>query len=66
MKQYAIPQYFQIKSTYEKNAFPAKGREIQPLACQDENGEKGVCMFAMNCVKTGGAYLGPCIGKSNF
>ena len=65
MKQYAIPQYL---SEYElqKTLFPAQGREIQPLACQDENGEKGVCMFAMNCVKTGGAYLGPCIGKSNF
>ena len=41
-----------------------QGRQIQPLACVSKSGgEKGVCMFAWNCVEAGGQHLGTCIDR---
>merc|ERR1712198_179794 len=43
------------------------GRQIQPLACVSKTGsEKGVCMFAWNCVEAGGKHLGTCIDRFYF
>ena len=42
-------------------------RQIQPLGCVSKSsGEKGVCMFAWNCVEAGGAHLGTCIDRFYF
>eukprot|EP00094_Tigriopus_californicus_P009970 TCALIF_09615-PA protein Name:"Similar to Sb Serine proteinase stubble (Drosophila melanogaster)" AED:0.18 eAED:0.18 QI:127/0.66/0.6/1/0.66/0.6/10/439/622 len=42
-------------------------RQIQPLSCQSEKtGEKGVCMFAWNCVEAGGVHLRTCIDRFYF
>ena len=49
--------------------FPSSGtdRQIQPLGCVSKSsGEKGVCMFAWNCVEAGGAHLGTCIDRFYF
>ena len=41
-----------------------QGRQIQPLACVSKSGgQKGVCMFAWNCVEAGGKHLGTCIDR---
>jgi len=42
-------------------------RQIQPLACVSKTGsDKGVCMFAWNCVEAGGKHLGTCIDRFYF
>ena len=49
--------------------FPSSGtdRQIQPLGCVSKSsGEKGVCMFAWNCVEAGGSHLGTCIDRFYF
>ena len=46
---------------------PGTDRQIQPLGCVSKSsGEKGVCMFAWNCVEAGGAHLGTCIDRFYF
>ena len=37
-----------------------QSRFIQPLPCQNENGQYGVCMFAQKCTAEGGINLGTC------
>ena len=47
-----------------KSGRARQGRQIQPLACVSKSGgEKGVCMFAWNCVEAGGQHLGTCIDR---
>ncbi|XP_044745027.1 serine proteinase stubble isoform X2 [Coccinella septempunctata] len=43
------------------------GRNIRNLPCiSRKTNEKGVCIFAMNCVKANGTHLGTCIDKFYF
>ena len=50
-------------SEYVNTREGRQGRQIQPLACVSKTGEKGVCMFAWNCVEAGGQHLGTCIDR---
>ncbi|XP_066967356.1 serine proteinase stubble isoform X2 [Macrobrachium rosenbergii] len=42
------------------------GRNIRPLGCVSKTGEKGVCMFAWDCMKANGTHLGTCIDRFYF
>ena len=44
-----------------------QARQIQPLGCVSKtSGERGVCMFAWNCVEARGKHLGTCIDRFYF
>ncbi|XP_045461081.1 serine proteinase stubble [Harmonia axyridis] len=43
------------------------GRNIRNLPCVSrKTNEKGICMFAINCLKANGTHLGTCIDKFYF
>ncbi|XP_074042438.1 uncharacterized protein [Leptinotarsa decemlineata] len=44
------------------------GRNIRNLACvsRKNNNQKGICMFAIDCLKANGTHLGTCIDRFYF
>jgi len=36
-------------------------QNLQPTVCKSEAGDKGICMFAVDCIKMNGVSLGACV-----
>ncbi|KAL3286399.1 hypothetical protein HHI36_000908 [Cryptolaemus montrouzieri] len=73
--EWHIPSYYKTTALrfgsekyFEKLAIAGTtGRNIRNLPCVSrKTNEKGICMFAINCLKANGTHLGTCIDKFYF
>ncbi|KAF5274823.1 hypothetical protein FQR65_LT00406 [Abscondita terminalis] len=58
---------YSMQPTYIIANIGSSGRNIRNLQCiSKKNNEKGICMFAIDCLKANGTHLGTCIDGFYF